>query len=56
MNGEPSSPAQHQPVIGSSLAVPQGTRSHPQPREAACYHITSAYVLNTSDVALPWSL
>jgi hypothetical protein len=42
--------------MGSSLAVPQGTRSHPQPSEAACHHTTSAHVLNTSDVVLPSSL
>jgi hypothetical protein len=42
--------------MGASLAVPQGTRSHPQLSEAACHHTISAYILNTSDVALPWSL
>ena len=43
-------------LMGSSLAVPQGTRSHPQPREAACHHTTFAHILNTSDVVLPGSL
>ena len=33
---------QLQTVIGIRLAVPQGTRASPQPREAACHHITSA--------------
>src|SRR5215213_11908976 len=56
MNGAPGSPVQLQTVIGDSLAVPQGTRSRPQPREAACHHTTSAYILNTSDVVLPSSL
>jgi hypothetical protein len=36
-------------LMGSSLAVPQGARARPQPREAVCHHTTPAHVLEAAD-------